>query len=92
MVNFILFILLIPAMILRGWVLLNMWTWFILPLGAPEINLAHALGLSTTLYLMNGMEVSTEENSDEEKIKKFAQGVIILLITLFIGWIIQMFM
>lgn len=47
-----------PAgILLRGWVILSYWAWFIIPLGAPAIGFWHALGASALVgYLtMQGM-------------------------------------
>ena len=45
------------GILLRGWVILSYWAWFIMPLGAPAIGFWHALGASALVgYLtMQGM-------------------------------------
>jgi hypothetical protein len=35
----------IPAQILSGFCFTKIWLWFIVPLGVPEIGIAHAIGL-----------------------------------------------
>lgn len=34
-------------LLLRGCILVHLWRWFVVPLGAPELHLIHALGLAT---------------------------------------------
>ncbi len=41
-------LLLVPATILYGLVLRDLWRWFVVPLGLMPINLGEALGLSLT--------------------------------------------
>jgi len=38
--------------ILRGWVLCDLWRWFMEPMGLPGIGMAHAVGLSTLVGLL----------------------------------------
>ena len=38
-----------PSLFIRALVLVDLWKWFVIPLGAPTIGLAHALGLSLIL-------------------------------------------
>ncbi len=38
--------------VLVGAALASLWGWFLVPLGAPSINVAHAVGLYTTLMLL----------------------------------------
>lgn len=33
------------SIFIEGLVFVSMWGWFVIPLGAPEVNLAHGLGL-----------------------------------------------
>jgi hypothetical protein len=92
MKNIFIIILVIPLSILRGWVLLTFWNWFILPLGAPHITLAHALGISIILnYLLDN--ISREGRyKDKDKIE-IAFGLILEpLFILFLGWIVKSFM
>lgn len=42
-------IIAIPLMLAGGFVFRDMWTWFVVPLGMPAINLAHAIGLASIL-------------------------------------------
>lgn len=39
-------------LIYRAWVLVLGWGWFIVPLGAPQIGYAHALGLSVLVAML----------------------------------------
>ena len=48
---FALFAIDIPLLIYRGFVLSILWAWFLVPLGLPEIGIAHALGVSVIIGL-----------------------------------------
>jgi hypothetical protein len=37
------------SILLRGLTLMLLWKWFIVPLGAPEINIFHSLGIAMLL-------------------------------------------
>jgi hypothetical protein len=39
----------LPLAAWKGWVLVKLWAWFVLPLGAPMINMWHAAGLAMLL-------------------------------------------
>jgi hypothetical protein len=41
----------IPLGIYRAWVLMLLWGWYVVPLGAPDIGMAHAYGLSLIALL-----------------------------------------
>jgi hypothetical protein len=43
--NLTVFLTTIPSGILRGYVFATLWSWFVVPLGAPAMGLAHAYGL-----------------------------------------------
>jgi hypothetical protein len=54
--------LLFPVALLRGVVLKDLWSWFIVPLGVKQIGMAEALGLSLIL----GYCTYTYVDNDEE--------------------------
>lgn len=58
----------IPAIIFRGFVLTQLWGWFVVPLGADRLGIAHALGLSLMLGIFFA-HIATKndvKNSDNE--------------------------
>ncbi len=42
----ILVVLVVVLSVVRGFVLSYLWSWFVAPLGIPEIGIAHAIGIS----------------------------------------------
>ncbi len=85
-------LLAVPIILLRGWILLLLWSWFIIPLGAPEITLAHAIGLGIIISYSTGSKYDLREKTTEEKIKEFVYLVFAPLFALLIGRITQAFM
>lgn len=95
---FVGFVGLIVAMgLVRGFVLSYLWAWFIVPLGAPQIGIAHAIGLS----LLVGMFTSNLKRDDEKvegadalaKIgsilaKVFGQALFVLGLGYMLSWIV----
>lgn len=43
----------IPATILGGFVIADMWEWFIVPIGVAQIGIAQGIGLSLLLGLIS---------------------------------------
>ncbi len=43
--------ILTPAIVLEGWIITLTWEWFVVPLGASAIGIAHAIGLNVLLSL-----------------------------------------
>src|SRR6478609_6186947 len=79
-----LFALDIPAIILRGYVFLQLWQWFVEPLGAPHISIAHALGLA----MIAGLCLASVEKKDygkDTELKWFGQGIIALITSIFVS-------
>ena len=73
--------------LLRAFVLINLWGWFIVPLfQLPALNYPYAIGLSLVIGLFFVNKVQSEG-------KEYWIGVILSpLLALFIGWIVQMFL
>lgn len=79
--------LFILAILLRGFVLSVLWGWFVVPLGAPEIGVASALGLAITVGLFQIYRA--REESEKEKRITGAALFVSPLMSLLIGWIVQ---
>ena len=69
-------LLLVPITVLRGYVLTQLWAWFIVPFGAPQIALWHACGVSAfTSYLWANIPSaailhSLDERGDNVKLRQ----------------------
>jgi len=57
-------VLLVATIIINGFVLQQLWAWFVVPLGAPSITLTHALGLSMLLGAFGIIRKVTVDKED----------------------------
>lgn len=83
------------SIILRGFVLCQLWLWFVVPLGVKEIGIAHALGLSTAISMFGGHSSSPdmEKRGDVPlAVWMVVMAVIPPLFCLLVGWIFHSFM
>lgn len=79
------------VMLVYGAVLHCLWGWFIVPLGAPEIGVAHATGLSLfTTGLLGSQGRKAEEDEEFETIA--LKGIVRSLLLLFLSWLVYQFM
>ena len=90
----------IPRMIWSGYVATRLWTWFLVPLGLPVINIPFALGLTTTLALITGSsaiqttlldvpkKVAAEDESNWDRYSKQISGWLVPAFMLLEGWIL----
>lgn len=63
-----------------GWVIATLWTWFMVPLGAPVIGIAHAIGLRTVGKMLVGSHARGEDDrSLLEMVKNGAMGPLAFL-------------
>jgi hypothetical protein len=69
---------------------MKLWGWFILPFGAPQISVVHAIGIGLLLSFMTIHSYDSKDKTTEEKIMDVM--IIFPLWIVFAGWITQMFM
>jgi hypothetical protein len=55
-----LFVMLV-ATVFRGYVLSEMWSWFIVPLGAPALTVVHAIGISMLVAFLTYQHDATKK-------------------------------
>jgi hypothetical protein len=80
------------SLILRAWVLMYLWGWFITvpPINAPMIGAAHAMGLSLTgQFFMVGFSASNNKKSFSRTLFETILGS---LLGLGIGWVVHYIM
>ena len=90
----------IAAIIMRGWVLSIMWSWFIVPLGAIALTIPMSLGVVMvvslfTSHLANDTESTISYNGHNGKEVVIAASLKAFgapLVTLFFAWTITLFM
>ena len=82
------------AVLLKSWVLTIMWGWFVVPLGLPQIGMAHAWGI-VMVAAMLARSPDTETDDDEDKpehrlwIAVAARSFGAPLFILMCGWLAQ---
>jgi hypothetical protein len=83
------FVLIAGLGILRAFVMVKMWEWFVVPTftSAPELTIAPAFGLTLLISFLTYQSTQREEGG------AFWGSVILLpLFTLLMGWIVQFWM
>lgn len=92
----ILMLVLLPfSILLRAFVLTQLWAWFVVPFGIVQIGLAWAYGLSTAVAMFT--QHSSPKSSEDEEISKLVARFMGMafgmpLLCWLAGWICHMFM
>lgn len=77
----------------RGYVFTELWSWFLVPLGAVPIGKAHALGISLLLWLATTAGLKTQLDTDKKAAEWMPQAVGMCLsypaMGLAFGWIFK---
>jgi hypothetical protein len=90
--------LIVGAVLVRAWVLVTLWEWFIVPvfIGAPVITLPVAIGISLIVGMFTQhLQTKTpdpQKSKAELVIESLSNAMIAPLVTLFFGWIALQFM
>lgn len=75
----------------RAWVIATLWAWFVLPLGAPVIGVAHAAGLYCLVQLTAYTGGRRDEDEDETPtagaLKSLGRSLSLSAILLGFGWV-----
>lgn len=71
--------------VLRGLVLVQLWAWFLMPLGAPRIGIAHAIGLG----IMSAMFTASGANNEK---KDWTNIFLLPIAALAVGCVVHLFM
>ena len=84
------------SIIARGFVIMKLWAWFIVPIFTLNaLTLVHAIGFSLVVGLLTS-ELKPEDDDGEgwfaKIITRFVFLVIVYAAVLFEGWIISLFM
>jgi hypothetical protein len=84
----------VGLMTLRGWVLTYLWKWFIVPLGMPQIGVAHAIGVAVILaYITHNSYVKDRFDGEEhEHVLRIAASLFLLFMVWLMGFIVSFFM
>lgn len=88
------FILMIGTVLLEAFVLLKVWTWYLIPyLSAPEIPYIGAVGISLFAFFFKNHSITNEnlEADWEESVGKTFILLLIYLTVWFVAWFIKLF-
>jgi hypothetical protein len=81
----------IPLALLRGLILSQVWSWFIVPFGLPSIGIAWALGISIMISLLTFRpELAT--NPEHQGFIGAAISTVVMLTLWLFAFIIHLFM
>lgn len=82
-------LLMVVGSVIRGFVLSTLWSWFIVPIGGPEISIPIAIGISIIVGLLTH-EQPDKQNSEIGYV--IGQTLIGPFVVLGIAWIVTLFM
>lgn len=95
---FLIVALVAVSAILRGFVLTQLWTWFVLTTfpGTPVLSIPVAIGLAATVGMLSGTSYSSSGSAnDEERRSKAVNSAVSIVLTpllaLIFGWIVWQF-
>lgn len=83
------------SILLSGFTVSTLWGWFVVPLGMQAIGVAHGVGLSVFIsyFGLNGYQMWVKKQTDKRsEIAKTAYAFSIPATSLFIGWVVTLFM
>jgi hypothetical protein len=86
----------IVGSIVNGYVLSILWGWFVIPVfKAPALSITTAIGLSLVINML--ISRSNSSNKEKKEIgeligETIGSTIFLPLFTLFIGWIVKLFM
>lgn len=84
--------ILILGAILRGFVLVKFWGWFIVPIFAlPMFGIAAAIGISMTVTCLTWQYIP-DDNADRHLSGTIAMTVINPVLALLTGWVVTLFL
>jgi hypothetical protein len=87
-------VIMLPLGVLRAFIIRDLWSWFLAPLGLPEISVLHAfgLGLFASLFLDQMLAVLIIGNDNAAAFRHLLQGVAAWLATWGLGAVVAWLM
>lgn len=83
------FLALVPIGLFNAWAVQKMYIWFILPLGAPALNLWHVWGISLIINHFTMDSYKDNASTTKKTFTKLAVSLIATALMLLLGWIIR---
>lgn len=82
----------VGGLILKGWVLVNLWSWFVVDLGLPQIGMIHAIGLALIIGYLTYQWVDVQQPDRpmrKELAIVFYMGIVRPLLIYAMGWFLN---
>ena len=77
-----------PLALLRGWAVMTLWAWFVVPLGAPALTIWHAVGVSLIVGLLTyQVQYEPADEANELFWTRFSTAILAPLICVGWGWL-----
>lgn len=74
---------------LTAWVVYQMYTWFVVPLGAPGLNFWHIWGLFLLWGILKYRAGKSNKDGFKETFTQVTGQVVGVLVVLLVGWLIK---
>lgn len=93
----LLLVALVPLILLRAFVFLKLWAWFIVPVfGLPALGYASAIGLSLVAAMLQNHNVAKEKHKSDDPLEQvlnfISNSAAGSLLFLLFGWIVSWWM
>ena len=77
---------------IQGWAISTLWNWFIAPIGAPQIGIATALGISLTAAVIRFKGTKSDDNiSRRQRLERLIGYFLVPVVGVGIGWVVLQF-
>lgn len=96
--TFVLMLILTPVfLVIDGWILRELWTWYMMPLGIPGITLVHSIGLGIVFRMLTVRISDSRDKPEPGKLLKYYteqcyKRLLVLTLFIFLGWVVHQFM
>ena len=74
------------SLLFKAFVLTQLWTWFIAPLGVMQVGLAHAYGISVALSLFTYSGSNTSDDDDGDYVEKILKSIFLAFAVPAVMW------
>ncbi len=80
-----------PFAFFRGWAIHRIYTWFVVPCGAPALSYMHCVGLSVVLVgLSFFLYPNTSKASIADTFKEIPRSLVSLAFIVFLAWLLHL--
>ena len=91
-IHWIVLLLCIPfAWMWEAFALVKLWSWFLVPAGAPRLGLVTVIGLTLIVFMLGSTRDNGNEFTPEIGLKTLKDGCRKTAVVLFVGWILHLF-